>query len=216
MRTAATVSSDSERPELFPKEIWVANIDASNPVKIANPYPGCQSIGQVIWFENETKVLFSCGYEGPNSLFLAATDGSMFVPFNELVGMVTNEGFSGTAMSPNESWLAFTDSHGTLQVVAINGGQSFAIPFGLRPNWSQDSRRLYYLKGNDEMFGAIRGIWMYDLDSHTEIEILPLPVHSPDNQEIQIYAGAGTFAVSPEETALVFQSRGLWLATWSP
>lgn len=218
MRIPDDFSPDStlSGQEPFPKEVWIAHKDGSEAIKIGGPYIDCQSIIELIWFKNEKNLFISCGNEGPSTVFFAAADGSKFVTLGELTGIIDPSiGFAGMALSPDETKLAFTDIFGTLNIIALDDGQIISIPFGLRPNWSLDSQRLYYLKGVDELFSTIKGIWMYDLDRRKEIEILPMPTYLTDGQDIQIYAGASIFAVSPQENALIFQSQGLWLAYWS-
>lgn len=203
-----------DKPSLLPVEIWIANLDGSKARKIGGPFPGCQKLGQIAWSHQESRVLFTCGYEGPSGLFLANTDGSWSATLGEITGFEAGVGFGHIAVSPDGSQIALTDSSGMLQIVPLDGADSKDIGFGLMPNWSLDSRRLYYLRGQEYMSGPIDGIHVYDVETGIDSEVLQSPIHSPSGDGVTI--SKGQFAVSSAENAAVFQSRGLWLVVWSP
>lgn len=194
-----------------PVEIWIARIDGSNAIKIGGPLPGCQNMGKVIWIEQEKKIIFTCGFDGPDLLYIANTDGSKISYLDEIVGISLNVGFKWISISPDQTRLAFTDYYGVLHIIKLDGIESQEIPFGLAPYWSYDGERLFYIKGSDVMFAHINGINMCEIKSGTESQILASPVIGPDGEKVSI--SPGPIAVSPMENSIIFYSNGFWLAS---
>jgi len=194
-------------------EIWAAQADGSNALRLGGPGRACQTIGQVIWFDQERKMIFDCGYEGPPDIIIASMDERSLVSLSAVTAFDGLLG-GGMALSPDEMKLALTDASGVLQVVSLDSGEVQSIArWGYAPNWSPDSRRLYYLQGQEE-FTRFGNVHIYDLDTGTNAEFLVSPIHAPDGTDINI--AVDKFVVSPLENAAVFQSRGLWLVTWFP
>lgn len=192
---------------LPPYEIWTARSDGSDALRLDY----CYHIGQVIWLDQEEKVIFSCGYEGAEDIIMANVDGSSKVDLTAVFGGL---GLSHRmALSPDETKLAFPDSIGRLQIASLDGSEVRPIArWGYMPNWSPDSRRLYYQKA-DRYTGPV-DIHVYDLDTGTDTKLVSSPILAPGGTEISIPIG---IVVSPLENAGVFhQFQGLWLVTWSP
>ena len=186
-------------------EVWTARSDGSEAIKLQD----CPGIIQAIWFDHERKVLLSCSYEGAAEVSVANVDGSSH---SLLLGGLSVS--HQIALSPDEKKLAFPDTLGTLGIAFIDGGEIRQISrWGYMPNWSPDSRRLYYqhLEKFGDYFAEIR---VYDLDSGTDTLLIPSPEYTSDGTGVSI--PVGIFAVSPLENAAVFENRGLWLVTWFP
>ncbi len=193
---------------IAPYEIWTARSDGTDAVRLQS----CYHIGQAIWLDQERKVIFSCGYEGPHDIHMASVDGSSHEYLSAVFGGL---GLSHQmALSPDETKLAFPDALGTLQIASLDGSEVRPIArWGYMPNWSPDSRRLYYqhLEEFDDHFVDIR---VYDLDTGGDTLLIPSPKHASGGTGVSI--PVGTFVVSPLENAAVFKSQGLWLVMWSP
>ncbi len=183
-----------------PMEMWIANSDGSQARKLRP----CHSIGWVLWFEQERRLIFSCGYEGAHDIGMINVDGSSYV---DLTAKFNGVGVSfPIALSPDGTTLAFPDALGGLQIAALDSGEVHSVArWGQRPNWSADNRRLYYQYQED--FDAIApDIHVYDLTSATDSIFIPATIRTrPMN----------AFTMSPLENAAVFEDQGLWLMTWS-
>lgn len=192
---------------IAPYEIWTARSDGSDAVRLQS----CYHIGWAIWLDQERKVIFSCGYEGPHDIGMASVDGNSFVDLTAVFGGLCTS--HQMALSPDETKLAFPDSLGTLQIASLDDGEVQPIArWGYMPNWSPDSRRLYYqhLEEFEDHFADVR---VYDLDSGADTLLIPSSKHTADGRGVSI--PVGTFVVSPLENAAIFENRGLWLVMWS-
>lgn len=190
---------------LPPYEAWTARSDGSDAVRLQS----CPYISQAIWLDQERKILLSCSYEGGGGVSIANVDGSP--PVDPLEGLTVSD---WVALSPDETKLAFSDAFGTLHIAFLDSGETRSVrQWGYLPNWSPDSRRLYYqhLREFTDRFADIR---VYDLDTGDDTLLLPSSIHTSDSTGVSI--PVGTFAVSPLENSAVFENRGLWLVTWSP
>ncbi len=193
---------------LPPYEIWTARSDGSNALSLGR----CWYVGQVIWLEQERKIIYSCGYEGPSDIGMVNVDGSLFVDLTGLFGGL-GVGLSPMALSPDETKLAFTDSVFTLRIAALDGSEIRSVAqWGYAPNWSPDGRRLYYQQGQD-LSGDV-DIYVYDLGTGVSTKLVPSPLRAFDGVPVSIPVGG--LVVSPLENAAVFENQGLWLVTWSP
>jgi len=110
--------------------------------------------------------------------------------------------------------LAFPDAFGTLHIASLCSGEIQPIAqWGYMPNWSSDSRRLYYQHAV-EFTDRLVDIHVYDLDTETGVMLMPSPLHASEDT-VSIPTG-GTFVVSPQEDAAIFENGGLWLVRWLP
>lgn len=195
---------------LPPYEIWTARSDGSQASRIGR----CYRAGQIVWFDQERRIIFDCGYEGPPDIVMANVDGSSAEYLNDVTAFRGSLGFGWMALSPGETKLAITDASGMLQIVPLDGSEVQAIArWGSVSNWSSDNRRLYYLQGKDDFFDQPE-FYVYDVDTRTSTKLFSSPLRTSDGVLIEIPTGV---AVSPLENAAVFhQFQGLWLVTWSP
>lgn len=182
-----------------PLEVWIANLDDGEARKLGR----CYRVDQVFWLAQEQQIIFSCGYEGPLDISMVNVDGSNFINLSTVFGGL---GLSHKmALSPDETKLAVPDALGTLRVATLDGSEIQVIAkWGYMPNWSIDSRRLYYQRF-EEFGDPSVDICVYDLSAGTNKVLISAKYGIP----------LSTFAVSPQENAAVFVNRGLWLMTWS-
>jgi hypothetical protein len=207
--------ASGEGPWGPPVEVWAARSDGGRAWKVYGPYGGCRTLGDVVWFDEERRVVFDCGYEGPSTVLIAQVNGSSVVALRGTTAFTDSLGYAGMALSRDETMLALTGQFGNLQIVPLDGSDVRHIArYGSSPSWSFDSRRVYYMRTEKE-WGDSADIYMYDLDVGTDTRILPSPLCTPDGTEL--YMRQSPFAVSPlENAAVIFASGSLWLATWSP
>ena len=118
------------------------------------------------------------------------------------------------ALSPDETMLALTGQFGNLQIVPLDGTDVRHVArYGFSPDWSVDSRRVYYMRTERE-WGDSADIYVYNLDTGTDTEILPSPLCTSDGTELHMWESL--IAVSPfEDTAAIMASGSLWLVTCS-
>ena len=99
------------------------------------------------------------GSNGPDIVSVSGAD----TPHVPVVQTPANEGFAGTALSPNGRWLAYTSNvTGTVEIwVRPYPGPGAAVRVspdsGTEPVWSRDGRELYYLSGRRMMAAAVSG-----------------------------------------------------------
>jgi Tol biopolymer transport system component len=188
-------------------EIWLADTQSWRKTRLFKNL--CCSLSEAAWLPDESKVIFSAGYEGPVDLiFVDVQDGSWSR------GSVAVEDY--WALSPDGAKLAVYGMTGDFQGVR---GLLFTSTFDSNPNdvvilddegwwpfrWSQDSRYLYYWAKPIDSFGS----WLrvYDTDDGSIHNLV-------DRTSIENALGhspAGQFAVSPDGNKLVFWNRSLLL-----
>jgi hypothetical protein len=189
-----------------PYEAWTARLDGSDAGSLHSycPYPV-----QAIWLDQERRILLVCSYEGGGGLSMASVGGSP--PSDPLGGLAVSH---WAALSPDETKLAFPDAFGTLHIAFLDSGEIRPVAqWGYRPNWSPDSRRLYYQHAT-EFADYLADIRVYDLDTGTDSLLKPWPSYEPVDA-LSVPTG-GIFVVSPQENAAISADRGLWLVRWSP
>ncbi len=190
---------------LPPYEAWTAQSDGSNAVRLQS----CPHIGQAIWLAQERKILLVCSYEGGGGVSIASVDGTP--PVDPLEGLTVSH---WVALSPDETMLAFPDAFGTLHIASLDDGEIQPVAqWGYMPNWSSDSRRLYYQHAV-EFTDGLADVRVYDLDMGTDTLLMPSPLHA-SGDTVSVPTG-WMFVVSPLEDAAVFENGGLWLVRWTP
>jgi hypothetical protein len=189
---------------LPPYEAWTAQSSGSDTTRLQS----CPYITQAIWLDRERKILLVCSYEGGGGISIVSVDG-VSPPSDPLGGLTVSH---WVTLSPDETKLAFPDAFGTLRIAFLDSGEIRQVAqWGYMPNWSSDSRRLYYQHAV-EFTDRLADIRVYDLDTGTDTLLMPSPLHaSGDTVSIPV----GTFAVSPLENSAVFRNGGLWLVRWS-
>jgi hypothetical protein len=191
---------------LPPYEAWTARLDGSDAGSLRSY---CPYLVQAIWLDQERKVLLVCSYEGGGGVSMANVDGSP--PADPLGGLTISH---WAALSPDETKLAFPDAFGTLRIAFLDSGEIRPVAqWGYMPNWSPDSRRLYYQHAT-EFADYLADIRVYDLDTGTDALLQPWPPYEPVDT-LSVPTG-GIFVVSPQENAAISADRGLWLVRWSP
>jgi hypothetical protein len=195
---------------LPPYEIWTARSDGSQASRIGR----CYRARQIIWFDQERKIIFDCGYEGPSAVIIASVDGSSAEYLNDVTAFRGSLGWGSMALSPDETILALTDAVGRLQIVPLDGSPIQHIAqWGVVSAWSPDSRRLYYLQGGDASFKQ-SALYVYDVEAQRSTKLFSSPLYAADGIMVEI---TSDIIVSPLENAAIFyQFQGLWLVTWSP
>jgi len=192
--------------DLPPIEIWTAKPDGTDAFRLYGPHPGCRNLGPTIWSAQETEVFFHCGYEGSDLLVMVTVDRKPVVHYSILAAA----GFGWAALSPDRTRLAFTDINGILRVDAVNSSEDQILGLGRMPNWSSDSRSLYYLKVEQETYSLV-GIFVADLESGMDAALFDWSGYFPDKEPT-----IGYFAVSPTGNKVVLELEDLWLLMWSP
>jgi len=187
---------------LPPYEIWTAQSDGSN----ARSLGPCWIFGQVIWLDQERKIIFGCGYEGPDEIDVAAVDGGSRVSLlQSLSGRM--------ALSSDETKLAITAEPEKVVILFLASGETRVVTDrGYVSGWSPDGQRLYYQ--NTEESWPFYDLHVYDLDSEVDTTLLSSPLSAAEGTTVTLALG---IEVSPLENAAVFhKNSGVWLITWLP
>jgi hypothetical protein len=205
--------STTKTPQEFsrtPVEIWIADSDGSRASRLGAC--GCRMIYGTIWFDNERKVIITCGYEGPPCINFADVDGSWFASLEDVTGY-QHGSWGDLTLSPDETTLAIIDivDPGNLWLVSLEGGNTRLIARNASsPSWSSNGRRLYYLQGADSLSAV--SIQIYDVASDrssTIVEWSTLQALSPTPT-----LGA-RLEVSPQENGAIIWYGALWLVKWT-
>lgn len=195
---------------LPPYEIWIAQSNGSN----ARSLGPCWIFGQVIWFDQERKIIFDCGYEGPASIDIAAVDRSTHVSLSSFSQSFDGLSLSGRmALSPDETKLAITAEPETVIILTLDNNETQVVTDrGYVSGWSPDGQRLYYLR--TEKSWGFYDLYVYDLANGTDTKLLSSPLYAADGTTVPIPLWV---EVSPLENAIVFDiNSGVWLVTWQP
>jgi len=195
---------------LPPYEIWVARSDGSDAVTLGK----CWQVGQVVWFDDESKIIYSCGYEGAPEIHIASVDGAFSNWLNDVTAF---EGLLGgwMALSPDEMKLALTDEVGLLQIVPLDGSPIQCVAqWGIASAWSSDGRMLYYLQGEDAVFEQ-SALYVYDVETRRSTKLFSSPLYAADGVSVKIPSPPALMVSPLGDRAVFYESRGLWLASWS-
>lgn len=191
---------------LIPYEIWIARSDGNN----ARSLGLCGTTSQVIWFEQEDRIIIDCGGEGPADIVMSAVDRSSHISLSSLTGI----SLSGRmALSPDETKLAITAEPETVIILTLDNNETQVVTDrGYVSGWSPDGQRLYYLR--TEKSWGFYDLYVYDLASGTDTKLLSSPLYAADGTTVPIPLWV---EVSPLENAIVFSiNSGVWLVTWQP
>ena len=188
-------------------EIWIARSNGTDASRLYGPSVNCRTLARVMWLDQETEVFFECGYEGLSTIVMVMVDEVPVVVYDYSAEV----GFGWMALSADRTKLAFTDINGMLSVSMLTSNQERLIGLGHRPNWSSDSRFLYYLKGSADTYSFV-GIHMVDLDTGQDTALFPWLDYFPDTSEPVV----GEFVVSPTDNMAVIELSDLWLVAWQP
>jgi hypothetical protein len=119
--------------------------------------------------------------------------------------------FGPTALSPDQTKLAYTDINGVLRIESLDSDKEWAIDLGFMPSWASDSRKLYHFKGGQDWY-PLGDIYVLDLDTGMDTKFLAWSDYFPGRE----YYGGGCFEVSPTGHMAVVCLADLWLMKWSP
>jgi hypothetical protein len=184
-------------------EIWLADLSNYHKTKLFKALMG--TINQVVWFNNETQVIFDFGYEGGVSLYIADVRKGTVVSLDEM-----SDFKGGTeqlwAVSPNGTTLAVIDSRGNLWLVSLENGKGRKIVEHdvYYPSWSKAGGRLYYYSwGSSPETQVLR---YYDVTSGTINSL----IHKSKLEEAGV--PLGDFAVSSGgDRMVIWIGGGIWL-----
>jgi len=105
----------------------------------------------------------------------------------------------GLAWSPDGKYIAFSDHYesdkSSIWVAPLTGGQPRKLAPGLRPNWSQDSKHVYFWAEKND-----GGIYSMDIDQPDASPVLVL-----ENQPGRNYA---FFSMSPDASLIAVEKLG--------
>ena len=163
-----------------------------------------------IWYEDESKVIFSVSFEGGANLFIVDTQTKMTNSINEISGFDKSEEM--WSLSPDGKKLAIVEyGSSLLWIVSLENGNTTNTGLEVAfPLWSIDSNILYYWSGSMNDYDFIQGndLYKYDFVSG-DISIL---VTISSLKESLGFIPLSAFTVSPDQNKLVvWNGDELWL-----
>jgi len=127
-------------------EIWVSQIDGTNPVQIT--FLRNASTGSPSWSPDGSRIAFDSRARGEALVYAVAATGGSPVQVTSFPGVIP-------VWSPDGKWIYFSSKHsGSMQVWRIPGAggppEQVTWSGGFAWKFSPDAKRAYYLHDNDE------------------------------------------------------------------
>lgn len=124
---AYNVSYGSHFDQNSRTEIWVAETHGQGKFKVREfGYAGV-SIGNIAWFDDEKKILFALGYEGPGEFYVTDIPSRTTTPLNVATEFSSELSPDGTTLAfiPSEIWRLslFSLQNKSVQAVEQSGGR---------------------------------------------------------------------------------------------
>ncbi len=182
-------------------EVWIA--DSSGRHRTRTSFSAqAGMIYQAIWFKDESKVIFSFGYEGGPNVYIADVKSGQVMSLQDMSDF---EGIEVEwALSPDDTTLAVVDQSDNLWLVSLETGKStVAKVFGGCPQWSKDGKLLYHIWSLGKKEYLFRS---YDVASGDISTIL----HKSKQDKFASNPSC-SFAFSPSGNKIVLWGAGLWL-----
>lgn len=167
---------------VYAGDLWVANIDGSQPKRITTD-EGSES-GPA--FSPDGKLIaFSAQYDGNTDVFIVPTNGGIptrltWHPGPDLVRSFTLDGKSVLFVSQRS---VFTNRYFQLFIVPIEGGfpLKLEIPNAFKASYSPDGKSMAYtpIAGRYQQWknyrgGTVTNIWLFSFENHSVVK-LPQP-----------------------------------------
>jgi Tol biopolymer transport system component len=204
-RVAWQVSNDALAVETRVTDIWVSNLDGSDPRTVASLPRG----GLAGWISDDVLLL-----TGRESLSVAeSVIWTYSIPSDEMVEIARGERLRGITVSPDGGWLVYYETFSNLHenglwVVRTDGSDRSALSpelFGAY-RW-RDSQRLLVVPFEPD--AQVHVLWQYDVEARaahqlTEADTMPFKIAN------------GDWRVSPDGNQIVFVASGdlnLWVLT---
>lgn len=184
--------SDSHIAFIYAEDLWVANIDGSNPKRLTID-EGIES--NPVFSPDGSKIAFSAEYDGNVDVFIVPVSGGIpkrltWHPYNDIVRDFTPNGSQVLFLSQRNT---NTNRHIQLFTVPINGGtiNQLKIPNAFWASYSDNDTQMAYTPIYDVFNqwknyrgGTISRIWIYNTKSH-KIEEIPKPTEGSNDSNPQ-------------------------------
>jgi tricorn protease len=171
--------SDSHISFIYAEDLWVANRDGSNPIRLTID-EGIES--NPIFSPDGTKIAFNAQYDGNTDVFIIPVSGGVpkrltWHPYTDLVRDFSADGSKVMFASQRNT---YTNRHIQLFTISTNGGSvtQLKIPNAFWASYSNDDSRMAYTPLSDAFDqwkhyrgGRISRIWVYNNTSHKVEEI---------------------------------------------
>ena len=196
-------------------EIWLASIDGQENSRLLSlGYHG--EIGKITWFRDESKFIFSFGYEGPPELYVAEISaGTTYALSNISEYRGGFEGEQGWSLSTDETQVAISGQD-SLWIVPLDSGKAVKIgETGSYPYWAKGGKLLYYWQGTTGEVSLDKGtnIRLYDPLTSTISTFVDI-AHLSSTLGFVPY---GAFAVSPDHQNIIgFWGDQFWMVRIIP
>ncbi len=202
-------------------EIWVAETHGTRKWKVYEFGHSNETITQAAWSDNETKVIFTTGYEGPIwfQMFEFKTAKRIDFGFQPVFSGVTEDIWS---LSPDGHTLAVVDFWGPLLLVSLNTEKVVVVEKegGNQPQWSMDGNYLFYwwrVTGKD-MWQEIDELRAYNLATGEITTLVDSTSLSAGFAEYpgkcnygNYYLSGNSFAVSPNRKTILYWNYWLYI-----
>jgi tricorn protease len=164
---------------VYDNDLWRANIDGSNPVRITTD----EGVESTPFFSPDGKMIaFSAEYDGNTDVFLIPVEGGIPIrltwhPSADIVRGFTPDGKSVLFASGRED---YSGRYSQLYTVTVSGGfpQKLAIPNAYQGVFSPDGKSLAYCpispayrQWKNYRGGTVSTIWLFSLSDNTVVRV---------------------------------------------
>ena len=197
-------------------EIWLADLVTHQELLlVTEPCLSCY-VDTAEWFSDESKVIFTIGFEYGGKAYLADIQNGSSEPLCQPDDYHCWVGEERLALSPDDSMLAglaYVDSYFQIRIDTISDRTStYIMENTSQLTWSCDGRLLYYWSGTPWAGSPITRLRVYDTTSKVSSTVIGF----------RYLAGQGicpsdydcNFDVSPDGNQFVFWSRIPYDAFW--
>ena len=174
--------SDTHIAFIYAEDLWVANRDGSNPIRLTID-EGVES--SPIFSPDGSMIAFNAQYDGNSDVFIVPVTGGIpkrltWHPYNDVVRDFSADGKSVLFLSQRNT---HTNRHAQLYSISILGGHTtqLAIPNAFWATYSDDDKHIAYTPIRDAFNqwkhyrgGRISRIWVYDTKTH-KVDEVPKP-----------------------------------------
>ena len=199
--------SDSQVAFIYAEDLWVANIDGSNPRRLTVD-EGIESLPS---FSPDGKLIaFSAQYDGNTDVFIVPVEGGVPIrltwhPGGDLVRGFTPDGKQVVFASQRT---VFTNRYHQLFTVSINGGfpSQVELPNAFNGVFSPDGKKIAYTPlspryGQWKHYrgGTISTLWIFSTDDKSAIKI-PQPQEGCNDSDPMWIGNTILFLLKPALT----------------
>ncbi len=174
--------SQSHIAFVYDRDLWLADIDGSNPHRLTS-HEGTESSPR--FSPDGQSIAFSAQYDGNVDVYVMPITGGAPQRLTYHPALDQVEGFTpdGTSVLFSSTRDVFTRRFRKLFTVPLQGGfpTQLPIPNGLRASYSPDGQRIAYIPIGERFFqwknyrgGTASRVWIYNTNDH-RVQMIPQP-----------------------------------------